>query len=216
MSVAGYDVALRTASGSGITLVSVSVPAAAYPALYPSVPTTFPTGSMLGVTDSLPSGAAQLDNNDGLFSVRFAVAPGVGGEIPLIFNATFTNLADADGNPIPIELAPGTITVTPPLSTITGTSGNDVYHVVRSGTQLWIYENSSPVGAEVFQPAIGDRSQPDHQYAGGRRHAVCRQWWRADVGDCRLIYNSGTAPIAWCCKAAARRIDSTAAGGTLE
>ena len=83
--------------------------------------------------------------------------------------------------------SPGVASVTPGLTTITGTSGNDIYHVVRSGSQLWIYENTSPVGAaDVFQRAIGDRSQPDHQYAGGRRHADCHQWWRADVGDCAI------------------------------
>ena len=50
--------------------------------------------------------------------------------------------------------SPGVASVTPGLTTITGTSGNDVYHVVRSGRQLWIYENTPPVGAPTYSSEL--------------------------------------------------------------
>ena len=51
--------------------------------------------------------------------------------------------------------SPGVATITQPLSTITGTSGPDTYYVIRSGSQLWIYENTAAGRpANVYQPRL--------------------------------------------------------------
>src|SRR4029079_11719858 len=41
--------------------------------------------------------------------------------------------------------SPGVATIPPPLTIINGTSGPDVYHVIRFGSELHIYENIPPV-----------------------------------------------------------------------
>ena len=79
VSVAGYDVALRTASGSGITLVSAG---AALLPLIPAVPQRshhIPVGIHAWRDRLSALRRAPLDNNDGLFSVRFAVRRASGG-----------------------------------------------------------------------------------------------------------------------------------------
>jgi hypothetical protein len=113
-AAAGYDVALRTPAGSGVTLVSAGPPSAAHPSLFTTVPIVSTQQGSLRVTDSLESGTAPLDNGDGLFRVRFTVAPGSAGDVPLLFTPAFTNIADANGQPLPIDRLGGTIAITEP------------------------------------------------------------------------------------------------------
>ncbi len=111
-SMAGYDVALRTPAGSGVTLVSAGLSSTAHPSAFPTTPLFSTSQGMLRVTDLLPSGAASLDDDDGLFRVRFTVAPDTVAEVPVHFVPAFTNLADPNGEPLPIGRLPGTITAT--------------------------------------------------------------------------------------------------------
>ena len=86
-SMAGYDVALRTPAGSGVTLVSAGLSSIAHPSVFPTTPIFSTSQGMLRVTDLLPTGAASLDDDDGLFRVRFTVAPDTVGEVPVQFVA---------------------------------------------------------------------------------------------------------------------------------
>jgi VCBS repeat-containing protein len=216
VSVAGYDVALRTPAGSGVTLVSAGLSSAAHPALFTSEPTDFVSQNMLGVTDALPTGATPLDHNDGLFSVRFSVAPGAVGSVPLMFNTAFTNLADAQGNPIAVGVEPGVITITSPPITITGTSGNDTYHVLRSGSQLRIYENTAPVGQPTYTVDLAAMPSAVVINAGdGNDTLTVDPGAQTALGLHRLIYNAGTGANALVLASGSARIDSTATGGTL-
>jgi hypothetical protein len=171
---------------------------------------------MFGVTDALPSGAAQLDNNDGLFSVRFRVAPGMVGSVPILFNSVFTNLADANGDPVPVELEPGVITVTQPLNVITGTSGNDQYHVLRSGSQLLIYENTPAVGQPTYTREIAALDGVLTINAGeGNDALTVDPGAEAALGLHRLIYNAGAGNNTLVLVSGSARVDSFTAGGTL-
>jgi VCBS repeat-containing protein len=111
-NVAGYDVALRSAGDDGVTLLSAARPSSAHPALFTTEPTFVASFGSLRVTDALETGAAPLDNGDGLFRVRFRVAPDIVSEVPISFTALFTNLADENGQPLPIDRAGGAIAIT--------------------------------------------------------------------------------------------------------
>jgi VCBS repeat-containing protein len=216
VSVAGYDVALRTAAGSGVTLVSAGLPSATHPPLFTTEPTDFVSQNMLGVTDALPTGAIGLDHNDGLFSVRFSVAPGTVGSVPLMFNTAFTNLADAQGNPIAVGVEPGIITIMPPPTIITGTGGDDQYHVTRFGSQLRIFENTPPVGEPTYTVDLaGTPGNVVINAGNGNDSLTVDPGASTALGLHQLIYNAGAGANSLVLASGSARIDSTAAGGTL-
>jgi hypothetical protein len=216
VSVAGYDVALTTPPGSGVTLVSAAASSATHPALYASAPTSFQAPGMLGVTDALASGAAKLDHNDGLFSVRFTAAAGTLGAIPLAFKPTFTNLADAQGNAIPIELVPGTITIAPPPTTINGTNSHDTIYVVRSGSNLQIYVNTPPTGQPTYQgpiAAFGPSLTINTRF--GDDTLIVDTGDSADLGLERLVFDAGQSANTLIVKNGHARIETVAVNGTI-
>jgi len=88
------------------------MPSSMHPPLFPSQPTFSASQNTLRVTDSLETGAAPLDNGDGLFRVRFRVAPDTVAEFPISFTPAFTNLANENGEPLPIDRGGGVITIT--------------------------------------------------------------------------------------------------------
>jgi hypothetical protein len=111
LAVGAYNVALRTPEASGVTLVSASIPSPAHFGIFSSEPIFFITQGRLVVTDGLTSGSAPLDNGDGLFRVRFTAPEGTTGEVPILFTPAFTNMADENGQPLPLVLAPGMLTL---------------------------------------------------------------------------------------------------------
>jgi VCBS repeat-containing protein len=111
LATGAYNVSLRTPAASGVTLVSASPPSPAHPGIFASEPVFFTAQGRLTVTDGLGSGAARLEDGDGLFRIRFIVAPGTMGEVPILFTTAFTSLADEDGQPLPLVLAPGKLTL---------------------------------------------------------------------------------------------------------
>jgi hypothetical protein len=168
------------------------------------------------VTYALPAGAIGLDHNDGLFSVRFSVAPGTVGSVPLMFNTAFTNLADAQGNPIAVGVEPGVITIIPPPTIITGTGGDDQYHVTRSGSQLRIYENTPPVGDPTYTvDLVGTPGSVIINAGNGNDSLTVDPGASTALGLHQLIYNAGAGANSLVLASGSARIDSTAEGGTL-
>jgi hypothetical protein len=138
------------------------------------------------------------------------------GSVPLLFNTNFTNLADAQGNPVPLEVEPGVITITPPPTTITGTSGDDQYHVIRSGSQLRIYQNTPPVGQPTYTyeiAAIGPSLIINA--LGGNDSLTVDTGGQATLGIGQLIYTAGAGANTLTLARGSARIDSTVANGTL-
>ena len=216
VSVAGYDVALSTPAESGVTLLSDGLVSAAYPALFASEPIDFKFPRMLGVTDTLPAGTTQLAAKAGLFSMRFAVAPGSVGDVPLAFNSSFTNLADENGEPIPVELSAGVISITQPLTTITGTDGDDHYHVIRAGSQLLIYENTPAVGQPKYTSEIAALGPSLTINAlGGNDSLVVDSGDQTTLGLEQLIFDAGAGDNTLTLSHGSARIDAIAAGSTL-
>ena len=215
VSVAGYDVALLAPPpGSGVTFVSAGLASAAHPAVFPSEPTDFASPELLGVTDAAPTGATPLTHNAGLFSVRFTVAPGAAGSVPLMFHTSFTNLADGSGSPVAAELEPGTITIIPPPTTITGTNGDDQYHVLRSGSELSIYENTPPVGEPTYTIDLSANTLI-LDAGDGNDTLTVDPGAQAALGLHRLVYTAGAGANTLVLASGSARIDSTATGGTL-
>ncbi|MEX2142607.1 MAG: Ig-like domain-containing protein [Pirellulales bacterium] len=306
-TVAAYDVSLRTPAGSGVTLVSASAPSAAHPGIFTSEPIFFTAQGRLAVTDGLAAGSAPLDNGDGLFRVRFTVAPGTTGEVPILFTTAFTNLADENGQPLPLGLAPGMLTLvglpeavtnvtatataankvrlawadsftnesgfkidrleagnfvqiatvgpnvtsfddanlqsslnysyrvraynaagdgpasetvsamTPQLVTINGTPGHDTYHVIRVGTLLSVYENTTPVGQPAYSSelaAMADRLTINT--LGGDDMLIVISGGQTTLGVEQLIYNAGTGANELVLASGSARIESSAdSGGVL-
>jgi VCBS repeat-containing protein len=215
VSIAGYDVALLTPPpGSGVTFVSAGLPSAAHPAVFSSESTDFSSAELLGVTDALPTGAAPLTHGAGLFSVRFTVAPGAAGNVPLMFHTSFTNLADGSGSPVAVELEPGTITITPPPATITGTNGDDQYHIRRSGSQILIFENAPPVGEPTYTLDLSAHTLIINA-GDGNDVLTVDPGAQAALGLHQLIYNAGSGDNTLELTSGSARIDSTATGGML-
>ena len=114
--------------------------------------------------------------------------------------------------------SPGVAAITPGLTTITGTSGNDTYYVIRSGSQLWIYENTPPVGAPTYSSELSALGPSlTINTLGGDDTLVVNSGGELSLGVTRLIYNAGTGANSLTLESGSARIDSTAApGGALD
>jgi hypothetical protein len=102
------------------------------------------------------------------------------------------------------------------LSTITGTSGNDTYHVVRVGSQLHIYENTPPLGEPTYSSELSalGASLTINALGGGDSLTV-DTGGQPSLGIGQLIFNAGAGANSLSLTGGSARIDSTATGGTL-
>jgi hypothetical protein len=101
------------------------------------------------------------------------------------------------------------------LTTITGTDGDDTFHVLRAGTQLHVYVNIPPVGEPTHAielAAIGP-SLTINALAGDDALIVNSGTQALGVG--RLIFNAGSGSNSLVLEQGGARIDSTATGGAL-
>jgi hypothetical protein len=104
----------------------------------------------------------------------------------------------------------------PSSSTITGTSGNDTYHVVRFGSQLRIYENIPPEGVPTYTielSALGPSLTINS--LGGDDVLIVNSSGQPALGVSQLIFNAGPGANNLVLLQGSARIDSTATGGTL-
>jgi hypothetical protein len=112
---------------------------------------------------------------------------------------------------------PGINNLAQTLTTITGTSGNDTYHVVRVGSQLHIYENTPPVGQPTYSSelsALGASLTIDA--LGGNDSLTVDTGGQPSLGLAQLIFNGGAGANSLTLAGGSARIDSTAIGGTLD
>jgi hypothetical protein len=120
---------------------------------------------------------------------------------------------NAGGTSEPSNTASAT---TPQLVTIDGAAADDTFHVVRAGSILRVYVNAAPVGQPTFSSELaamngtltinsGDGSDAVNVDSGGQ----------ADLGLTQLTYNAGAGANTLALAGGSARIDSTAAGGTL-
>jgi hypothetical protein len=113
--------------------------------------------------------------------------------------------------------SPGVASLAQPLTTITGTAGNDTYYVVRVGSQLHIYENTSPVGQPTYSSelsALGPSVTINS--LGGDDSLTVDTGGQPSLGLAQLIFNAGAgANSLTLTGGGGARIDGTAVGGTL-
>jgi hypothetical protein len=113
--------------------------------------------------------------------------------------------------------SPGTAVITPQLDTITGTSGGDTFHVVRSGSQLHIFQNTPPVGQPTYSIALASLSGTLTINAlDGDDSLIVNTGGQPSLGLTQLIYNASAGANSLVLENGSARIDSSvAAGGAL-
>ncbi|HJS07349.1 MAG TPA: lamin tail domain-containing protein, partial [Pirellulales bacterium] len=112
--------------------------------------------------------------------------------------------------------SPGVADLAQPLTTITGTSGNDTYHVVRAGSQLHIYENMPPLGQPTYTSELSALGiSLTINTLGGDDSLTVDTGGQPSLGLAQLIFNAGAGANTLSMVSGSARIDSTAAGGTL-
>ncbi|MEX2140974.1 MAG: lamin tail domain-containing protein [Pirellulales bacterium] len=112
--------------------------------------------------------------------------------------------------------SPGVADLEQPLTTITGSEGNDTYYVIRSGAQLHVYENTPPIGQPTYASelsALGSSLTIDA--LGGDDSLIVDTGTQGSLGLGQLIYNAGAGVNTLFLQTGSARIDSAAAGGTL-
>ncbi|MEX2142716.1 MAG: Calx-beta domain-containing protein [Pirellulales bacterium] len=104
---------------------------------------------------------------------------------------------------------------TPQLTIITGTSGNDTYHVIRVGSFLQVYENTGPGGQPTYSSTLA--AMPGtltiNTLAGNDLLTVGTVGQSLGLGQ--LIYDAGTGANSLVLESGSARIDATALGGLL-
>jgi hypothetical protein len=112
--------------------------------------------------------------------------------------------------------SPGINNLPEPLTTITGTSGNDTYHVVRAGSRLLIYENTPPVGQPKYSSELSALGASlTINSLGGDDALTVDTGGQASLGLAQLIFNAAAGANSIMLSGGSARIDSTATGGTL-
>jgi hypothetical protein len=111
--------------------------------------------------------------------------------------------------------SPGEAEFAAPVTTITGTAGSDTYHVIRSGGQLHVYENTPPTGQPTYtiELATLGPSLTFNTQAGD--DALIVEAGAEGLGPAVLIYQAGGGNNSLTLQSGTAQIDSTAAGGTL-
>jgi hypothetical protein len=111
---------------------------------------------------------------------------------------------------------PGINNLAQTLTTITGTSGNDTYHVVRVGSQLHIYENTPPVGQPTYASELSALGASlTINSLGGDDSLTVDTGGQPSLGLAQLIFNAGAGENSLALSGGSARIDGTATGGTL-
>ncbi|MEX2140310.1 MAG: Calx-beta domain-containing protein [Pirellulales bacterium] len=104
---------------------------------------------------------------------------------------------------------------TPQLTTITGTNGNDTYHVIRIGSFLHVYENTALGGQPTYISTLA--AMPGtltiNTLAGNDVLTVSTVGQSLGLG--RLIYDAGAGTNSLVLESGSARIDATALGGLL-
>jgi hypothetical protein len=112
--------------------------------------------------------------------------------------------------------SPGAASLAQPLTTITGTAGNDTYHVLRVGSQLHIYENTVPLGQPTYSSELSALGTSlTMNTLGGDDSLTVDTGGQASLGVAQLIFNAGAGAGSLTLASGSARIDSTAVGGTL-
>ena len=106
---------------------------------------------------------------------------------------------------------------TPTLSIITGSIGNDSYQVIRSGSMLRVYENTSPDGVPNYSSALADMPVTlTIDALGGNDSLIVNTGGEASLGIERLVYNAGIGSNTLTLQSGSARIDSDVpTGGSL-
>jgi hypothetical protein len=135
-------------------------------------------------------------------------------DVGLQSNITYSYRVRAIG--LQVQSDPSNVaTATPQLITITGTSGNDTYHVIRAGSQLQIYENTAPSGRPTYfsELAAMGGALTINSLEGNDTLTVSTSGEPLGIGQ--LIYNAGAGGNSLVAERGSARIESTAIGGTL-
>jgi hypothetical protein len=102
------------------------------------------------------------------------------------------------------------------LTTITGTTGHDTYHIVRTTNLLQIYENTAPLGQPTYSSEFSAMTGTLTINAGEGNDALTVDLSiQPTLGLNSLSYNAGSGANTLVLVSGSARIDSTAAGGTL-
>ena len=105
---------------------------------------------------------------------------------------------------------------TPQLVTIDGAAADDTYHVLRAGSVLRVYVNAAPAGQPTYSSELAAMNGTLTINAGDGNDAVnVDAGGQPDLGLTQLIYNAGVGANTLALASGSARIDSTAAGGTL-
>jgi hypothetical protein len=105
---------------------------------------------------------------------------------------------------------------TPQLATITGSNLDEDYHVTVEGTLLKIYENELPGGQPTYSSELAAMTGTLTINAGdGNDILTVDSGAQPSLGLKRLVYNAGAGSNNLVLQKGDERIDSTAAGGTL-
>ncbi len=102
---------------------------------------------------------------------------------------------------------------TPQLSTITGTSTADTYHVMRVGNQLHVYENTTPTGAPTYSSELAALSPTvTFDTLAGDDILNVNANGQTAIGVGRIVYSSGSGINSLNLQQGAATIDSTTTG----
>jgi hypothetical protein len=104
---------------------------------------------------------------------------------------------------------------TPQLTTITGTSGNDTYHVVRVGSFLHVYENTAPGGQPTYFSELAAMSGTLTINALAGNDLLTVSTTGQSLGLGQLIYDAGIGSNTLVLENGSARIDASALGGLL-
>ena len=115
--------------------------------------------------------------------------------------------------PTPVA-AQGTTTVLVDFA-IDGTAGDDAIHVIRNGGELAVYLNIAPVGEPTHRVPLNQFTALTIRGAAGADTLTVDCGQHSALGFDRLVYNAGAGSNSLVLKNGSARIESTAAGGTL-
>jgi N-acetylglucosamine-6-sulfatase len=93
--------------------------------------------------------------------------------------------------------------------------GDDAFHVVRSADELLVYHNISPGGEPTQRISLIGLTELTIDGGAGNDSLIVDSGIPGSLGIDRLVYNAGSGVNSLALKGGTARIDSTAAGGSL-